>query len=81
MQLDGVAVEDRLVRDLARLLNGPVGRKLESALLFRAKVVGLTTDERAAILTALESAPSELQQVRDALLADDRWRMQRRRLA
>ena len=81
MQLGGVAVEDRLIRDLAGLVQGPIARKLESALLFRAKIVALTTDERAAILRALEDAPEELQSVREALLADERWRMPRGRLA
>ena len=78
VQLDGVAVDDELVRDLAQRVHGPLGRKLEHALVLRAKVVGLTANERAAILAALENAPVELQPVRDALLADDRWRAPRR---
>lgn len=81
VQLDGVAVEDGLVRHLARLLEGPLARRLDSALVFRAQVVGLTTDERAAILRALENAPPELHEVRAALLAHERWHTPRGRIA
>jgi hypothetical protein len=70
----GVSVEDRVVRDLARIVNRPLAHKLETALLFRAKVVGLTRDEMRAVLAALEDAPPELQGLREMLLADRRWR-------
>ena len=78
MLLGGVAVEDRLVRELAAVLDRPLGAKLEQALLFRAKVVGLTREERSAVLAALEKAPAELQVVRDLLLSDDNWRLHKR---
>lgn len=44
--LNGVAVDDRLVRELAAIVDGSLRGRLESALLFRAKVVGLTVEER-----------------------------------
>ena len=56
------------------VLERPLGRKLEQALLFRAKIVALTRDERAAVLAALERAPAQLDEVRKALLADENWR-------
>jgi hypothetical protein len=78
MVLGGVAVEDRLVRGLASLVDKPLGTKLETALLFRAKVVGLTKDERAAVLKALENAPGDLRDVRDLLLTDENWQLSKR---
>ena len=80
MLFGGVSLEDRLVRELAAVLERPLGRKLEQALVFRAKIVALTRDERAAVLAALERAPAELEEVRKALMADDKWRAGRRRL-
>ena len=58
MLLGGVDVDDRVVRDLAAILDRSLGNKLESALVFRAKIVGLTTEERRRILAALEHAPA-----------------------
>lgn len=78
MLLGGVSLEDRLVRKLAEVLNGPLENKLTQALVFRAKVVALTPEEKATVLSALERAPGELQDVRDLLLADDQWRLRRR---
>ena len=78
MLLGGVAVEDRLVRELASIVDKSLGAKLETALLFRAKIVGLTKEERAAVLRALEHGPADLRPVRDLLLADDDWRLNRR---
>jgi hypothetical protein len=80
MLFGGVSVEDRLVRELAGILNRPLGSKLGQALLFRAKIVALTREEKAVILAALERAGGELEQVRGLLLADERWREGRRRL-
>jgi hypothetical protein len=70
----GVSLDDRLVRELVLVLERPLGRKLEQALLLRAKIVALTRDERAAVLAALERAPAQLDEVRKALLADENWR-------
>lgn len=78
MLLSGVAVDDRLVRGLALLVDGSLGSKLESALFFRARVVGLTKEERAAVLRALENAPADLRDMRDLLLADDNWKLNER---
>lgn len=76
--LSGVSVDDRLVRDLAALVGKPLGSKLESALRFRAKIVGLTKEERAAVLRALENPPAELRELRDVLVADDNWKLNQR---
>jgi hypothetical protein len=78
MLFGGISVEDRLVRELAAILERPLRRKLEQALLFRAKIVALTRDERLAVLAALERAPGELEEVRELLLADEDWREGRR---
>jgi hypothetical protein len=78
MLLGGVAVDDRLVQKLAATLDRSLRGKLDQALLFRAKVIGLTNEEKAAILYALETAPAELQGVRDLLMADGSWRLRER---
>ncbi len=75
--MSGVVVDDRLVRELAAIVDGSLRGRLESALLFRAKVMGLTAEERAAVLAALEKAPDELQGLRDLLMADPSWRIRR----
>src|SRR5262245_34905688 len=59
MVLGGVPVEDWVVRELVATMQTPLGRKLQQALLFRAKIVALTRDERLALLAALESGPAE----------------------
>ena len=78
MLLGGVQVDDRVVRDLAAIVDRSLGNKLESALLFRAKIVGLTTEERRRILAALDQAPAGLQAVRQDLLSSDAWRLRDR---
>lgn len=80
MIFGGVWVEDRVVRELTPLVERPLGRRLEQALLFRAQVVALTRDEKAAVLSALERAPRALGEVRDLLLADQNWPQGTRRL-
>ena len=75
MVLGGVPVDDRVVRDLAAILDRPLGTKLETALVFRAKIVGLTTEERRRILEALEKAPTKFDDVRQLLLANGEWRV------
>jgi hypothetical protein len=72
--LGGVQVDERVVRDLAAIVDRSLGNKLESALVLRAKVVGLTTEERRRILAALESAPADLESVREELLSNEAWR-------
>ena len=36
--------------------------------------MGLTGDERKAVLAAIETAPDELQNIRELLLTNDQWR-------
>lgn len=74
MLLGGVSVDDRRIRELAGLVQKPLGTKLETAVRFRARVVGLTAEEKSAILRALENAPSDLKETRERLLADESWR-------
>jgi hypothetical protein len=76
--LGGVPIDDALVRRLSTILGRPVGDKLSRALLFRAQIVALTSDEKMAILRALEKAPSDLEPVREMLLADEQWHQRRR---
>ena len=80
MQLGGVTVDDRFVRKLSGVVDPSLGHKLDSALLFRAKIVGLTAEEKAAILAALENPPPGLEPLREALLADTSWYLPRGRL-
>jgi len=74
MIIGGVWVDDRHVREIAAIVKRPVGWRLEQALLFRAQVVAMTRDEKRAVLSALEQAPAELEEVRALLLADENWR-------
>ena len=78
MLLGGVEVGERVVRELAAIVSGSLRGKFETALLFRAKIVGLTREERTAVLSALEKAPGELPGVRELLLADEGWRPRER---
>ena len=78
MMIGGVWVDDRHVRALAAIVDRPVRRKLEQAVLFRAQIVAMTRDEKMAVLAALERAPAELAEIRELLLADENWREGRR---
>jgi uncharacterized protein (DUF1778 family) len=78
MLLGGVAIDDRLVRRLAAILDRRLGNKLDHALLFRAQIVALTREEKEAILAALEKAPPDLEPVRELLAAEAQWRVRRR---
>jgi hypothetical protein len=69
MLLDGVSVEDRVVRELAAQVQRPLGEKLVRALFFSAEVVALTPGERAEVLSALERLPLEYEEVRESFLA------------
>ena len=73
MVLDGVSLDDRVVRDLMAFLERPLGKKLEQALFFSARIVALTHEERLAVLGALDRAPWEFAEVRELFSADDRW--------
>ena len=78
MVLGGVSIDDGKVRRLVALLGGPLENKLTQALRFRASVVALTRDEKAAVLAALEGEPGDLADIREMLLADDHWQVRRR---
>jgi hypothetical protein len=73
MVLDGVSLEDRVVRDLAAIVGRPLGQKLEQALFFSAEIVALTRAERVEVLAALDRMPWEFEEIRKLLLAGDRW--------
>ena len=78
MILGGVTVDDEFVRRLIVLLNEPLRGKLERALMFRAMVVGLSPEEKEAVLAALTDATPEMREVREMLMADSRWRLRER---
>ena len=78
MVLGGVSVDDEFVRRLAVLLNEPLRGKLERALLFRAIVVGLSPEEKEAVLAALANATPEMREIREMLMTDSRWRLRER---
>ena len=73
MVLDGVSLENRIVRDLAAIVGRPLGQKLEQALFFSAEIVALTRGERAEVLAALDRTPWEFEEIRKLLLAGERW--------
>ena len=73
MVLDGVEVDDRVVRELAAVVDRPLAQKLERALFFRAKIVALTRDERDAVTAAMNGDRREPTDVRDRLSAPARW--------
>jgi hypothetical protein len=75
MLVGGVPIDERLLRELARVVDRKLARRLDTALLYRAQVLGLTVDERAAILKALETPPPGLEELRATLLQDPRWRL------
>jgi hypothetical protein len=53
MLLDGVLVEDRIVRELTANVNRPLAQRLQQALFFSAEIVALTRDEKAEVIAAL----------------------------
>ena len=71
MVLDGVSLENRVVRDLAAIVGRPLGQKLEQALFFSAEIVALTRGERAEVLAALDRTPWEFEEIRKLLLAGE----------
>jgi len=72
--VSGVAVDERLLKQLSEVVPLKVSRRLDTALLYRAAVLGLTVDERRAILAALEKPPAGLEDLREILLQDVAWR-------
>jgi len=73
MVLDGVSIEDRVVRAIAAVAGKPLAQKLEQALFFSAEIVALTRGERAEVLAALDRMPWEFEEIRKLLLAGERW--------
>ena len=74
MLVSGVAVDERLLRRLSEVVPSKVARRLDTALFYRATVLGLTVDERKAILAALATSPAGLEDLRETLLQDVAWR-------
>ena len=74
MLVGGVSIDERRLRELARILQPTLAKRIDTALLYRAGVLGLTVDERKAILKALESPPPGLEALRDVLLDELEWR-------
>lgn len=72
MVLDGVSLDDRVVRNLATIVNRPLGEKLERALFFSAEIVALTFQERVAVLAALDQAPDS-EELRSRLMDGYLW--------
>jgi len=72
--VSGVAVDERLLRHLSEVVPRELARRLDTALFYRAAVLGLTVDERKAILAALEKPPAGLEDLRTILLEDPAWR-------
>ena len=74
MLVGGVPIDDRLLRELARIVPPTRARRVDTALLYRAKVLGITVAEREIILAALEDAPADLAELRGVLLRELEWR-------
>lgn len=74
MLVSGVAVDERLLKQLSEVVPPRLARRLDTALFYRAAVLGLTVDERKAILAALEKPPAGLEDLRANLLQDVAWR-------
>jgi hypothetical protein len=51
-----------------------LAHRLERAVADDVKLLALTLDERALMLSALEDPPQELAELRAVLLADHQWR-------
>jgi hypothetical protein len=73
MVLDGVVVDERVVRELAQVVDAPLAQKLERALFFKAEVVALTREERDAVAAAMNHGRREPEDVRERLLTGARW--------
>jgi hypothetical protein len=76
--LSGVTIDDRLVLQIAGLVDPDLRSKLVTACRLRRGMVALTVPEREAILAALNDAPATLHGVRDALVTDPAWQTRQR---
>lgn len=73
MLVGGVPIDEQRLRELARIVQPTLARRIDTALLYRARVLGLTVAERKAILTALETPPPGLEELRGVLLGELEW--------
>ena len=80
--LAGLPVPIYAVHELADLVRDAgaddLADRLEAALETDVKLLALTLDERALMLSALEDPPDDLAELRAVLLADHQWRRGRR---
>ena len=78
MMLAGLSVPAEAVEELAALVRvagaAELADRLELALDNQVKLLALSLDERALMLSALEDPPQELAELRAVLLADHQWR-------
>ncbi|MCZ7587627.1 MAG: hypothetical protein M5U27_01920 [Gaiella sp.] len=73
MVLEGVSLDERVIRDLAALVDKPLREKLERALFFSSEIVALTFHERVAVLRTLDGAPWRFDEVRARLMDCETW--------
>ena len=78
MMLAGIAVADRHVIELARMLRDAccddTAARLESAYEHQARLLGLSTEERDEILAVLVDCPDGLGGLRATLQQQHEWR-------
>ena len=78
MMLAGLPVPPDAVQELADLVRvvgaDELADRLERALGDEVKLLALSLDERALMLSALEDPPDDLAELRAVLLADHQWR-------
>jgi hypothetical protein len=78
MMLAGLPVPTDAVEELAALVRvtgaADLADRLERALDDELKLLALSLDEQALLLSALEDPPQELAELGAALLADHQWR-------
>jgi len=78
MELAGIRVRDALVLELALLLRragfSATAERLEGAVAAFDRIVGLSIEDREAILAVLADGPSGLQELRTVLLQEHAWR-------
>jgi hypothetical protein len=79
MYVAGLRVRDEDVLDLARLLHDAdfddTAEALVVALETEQGIVGLSIEDREAILRALDDPPASLEQLRGVLLSELEWRV------
>ena len=78
MMLAGLPVPTDAVEGLAALVRvagaAELADRLERALDNEAKLLALSLDERALLLSAIEDPPQELAELRAVLIANHQWR-------